>query len=171
MSMLRSIVPAIVLMGVICVPARLQAQAVYGSVVGTVTDASGAAIPNAKVTIRDMDRDVSNVAHNQRVGQLHPALSHRGRYQVRVEASGFQTSVQDNVTVSVDAETKIDAKLSVGPDTNCRSERRGVASENRTQRRFHYLQPESVSGTADAEPAVHQLPVDDARSCRSGPSV
>ena len=43
---------------VVCSP-RLCAQAVYGSIVGTVTDPAGAAVPNAKVTITDVGRDVT----------------------------------------------------------------------------------------------------------------
>ena len=40
-------------------PMRLSAQAVYGSIVGVVVDPSGAAVAVAKVTVRDIDRDVS----------------------------------------------------------------------------------------------------------------
>ena len=38
---------------------RLNAQAVYGSIVGTIADSSGAAVPKAKVTITDTGRDVT----------------------------------------------------------------------------------------------------------------
>src|SRR5438132_12699842 len=41
-------------------PGRLCSQAVYGSIVGTVLDATGAAVSGAKVTIRNVERDVAN---------------------------------------------------------------------------------------------------------------
>jgi hypothetical protein len=59
---------ALALLAAIYVPAQLNAQAVYGNVVGTVTDESGGAVPNAKITIRDMDRDVSNVTTTNESG-------------------------------------------------------------------------------------------------------
>src|SRR6185312_13956229 len=93
---------------------QLCAQAVYGSIVGTVTDASGAAVPNAKVTIRDMDRDVSNIVTANDSGNYSQRFLIVGRYQVRVEAAGFQGFVQNDVPVSVDSEARVDVKLSVG---------------------------------------------------------
>ena len=41
------------------VPLAARAQAVYGSIVGTVVDSSGAGVPGAKVTITDLNRSVS----------------------------------------------------------------------------------------------------------------
>src|ERR1700709_695355 len=99
-----------VVVAAFCLPAMAFGQAGYGSVVGTVTDATGAAVPNAKVTIRDMDRDVSNVATTNESGNYNQRFLIVGRYQIRAEAQGFQTSVMDNVSVSVDAEIKVDFK-------------------------------------------------------------
>jgi hypothetical protein len=44
----------------LCPSVHLHGQAVYGSIVGTVIDSSGAAVANAKVTIRNIDRDTTN---------------------------------------------------------------------------------------------------------------
>ncbi|HVW87380.1 MAG TPA: carboxypeptidase-like regulatory domain-containing protein, partial [Bryobacteraceae bacterium] len=131
-------------------PQRLAAQAVYGSIVGTVTDPSGAGVPNAKVTIRDMDRDVSNVATTNDSGNYTQRYLIVGRYQVRVEASGFQTFQQDNVSVSVDAETKVDAKLSVG-DVSQTVEVSSEASLLKTER--------SDVSTTYNQKAVQELPM------------
>src|SRR5215472_781032 len=131
------------------IPTPLAAQAVYGSIVGTVTDASGGAVPDAKVTIRDMDRDVSNVTTTNASGNYTQRYLIVGRYQVRIEATGFQTSVQDNITVSVDSETKVDAKLSVG-DLTQTVEVSAEASLLKTER--------SDVSTTYSEKVVQELP-------------
>src|SRR5438876_811189 len=68
-------------------------QQVYGTIYGTVTDATGAAVPNAKVTITDESKGTkyeinTNEAGNYTKGQLIP-----GMYQVQVEAQGFRKAV------------------------------------------------------------------------------
>ncbi|MBI3469803.1 MAG: TonB-dependent receptor [Candidatus Solibacter usitatus] len=98
-------------------PERASAQAVYGSIVGSITDASGAAIPGAKVTITDTGRDVTNVAASNDSGYFTQRFLIVGRYRVRVEAAGFQTFVQDNIGVSVDTETRVDVRMQVGEVT------------------------------------------------------
>ena len=91
-----------------------NAQQVFGSIFGTVTDASGAAVANAKVTIADVDKgtkfDVNtNESGNYNKGQLIP-----GPYKVTIEAAGFQKIVSNNIVVQVDAAAKFDAALKVG---------------------------------------------------------
>jgi hypothetical protein len=93
---------------------RLSAQAVYGSIVGTVMDASGAAVPNAKITITDIGRDVTTTTLTNDSGNFMQRYLIVGRYRVRVEASGFKSFVQENVSVSVDTEVRLDARLDVG---------------------------------------------------------
>ena len=98
----------------LCSSVRLHGQAVYGSIVGTVVDSSGAAVANAKVTIRNIDRDTSNETTTNESGNYTQRYLIVGNYQVRVEAPGFQAAVENRVAVSVDAEVKVDMKLQVG---------------------------------------------------------
>ncbi|HMV84144.1 MAG TPA: TonB-dependent receptor [Blastocatellia bacterium] len=88
-------------------------QAVYGNIVGTVTDQSGAAVPNAKVTITDTGRGVSVNTTTNESGNFTQRFLIVGRYQVRVEMQGFKASVQE-VGVSVDQEVSLDIKLQPG---------------------------------------------------------
>lgn len=92
-------------------------QAVYGSIVGSVTDTSSAAISGAKVTITDTGRDVVMTTTTNESGNFTQRFLIVGRYRVRVEASGFKALVQDNVSVSVDTETRIAITLQVGDVT------------------------------------------------------
>ena len=91
-----------------------SAQQIFGSIVGTVTDPSGAAVNAAKVTIADMQKGTkfevnTNESGNYTKGQLIP-----GNYQVTIEAPGFQKTVSNAITVGVDAVARFDVALQVG---------------------------------------------------------
>ncbi|HSU61556.1 MAG TPA: TonB-dependent receptor [Bryobacteraceae bacterium] len=91
-----------------------NAQQVFGSIIGTVTDPSGSAVANAKVTITDITKGASfNVTTNgsgqYTKGQLIPDA-----YQVTIEAPGFNKVVSNNITVSVDQAAQFNATLQVG---------------------------------------------------------
>ena len=92
---------------------KLAAQAIYGSVVGSVTDSSGAAVTSAKVTVADIDKSVTNTATVNESGNYLQRSLIPGRYRIRVEAAGFKAFQQD-ATVSADTEIRVDAKLEVG---------------------------------------------------------
>ena len=83
------------------IPVAVVAQAVYGNIVGTVVDETGAGLPNAKVIITDTSRAVSFTTTTNESGFFTQRFLIVGRYQVRVEAEGFRAHVQD-VSVSVD---------------------------------------------------------------------
>lgn len=95
-------------------PQPAQAQAVYGSIIGTVTDPQGAAVANAKVTVLNQrkgtsDTTTSNESGNYSVTHLIPDV-----YTVRVEAQGFKVSEQKDVVVSVDTGSRVDMQFQVG---------------------------------------------------------
>ncbi len=92
-------------------------QAVYGTIVGTVVDPTGAAVAGAKVTITDTGRDVATTTTTNESGNFTQRFLIVGRYRVRVEAAGFKALNQENVGVSVDTETRIDLLLQVGDVT------------------------------------------------------
>jgi len=98
-------------------PYRTFAQAVFGSIVGTVTDEQGASVPNAKVTITDVNKGVSYETTSNASGDYAQQHLIVGTYRVRVEATGFQAFVQDTVQVNVDASTQVNATLKLGAVT------------------------------------------------------
>src|ERR1051326_5318168 len=81
-------------------PLCINAQAVYGNLIGTVTDPTGAVVAGAKVTVKNVGQNVTtstttNDSCNYTVVQLPP-----GQYELTVEKSGFNRVTQQNVTVA-----------------------------------------------------------------------
>jgi hypothetical protein len=89
-------------------------QAVYGSITGTVTDASGAAVPRANVTITDLGKGVTYNTSTNESGNYSQGHLIVGTYSVRVEAPGFAAYVKQPVTVEVDSVARVNAELSLG---------------------------------------------------------
>lgn len=106
-------VPLLILL-LALVPVRSAfGQAVSGSVFGTVSDPTGAVVPGVAVAIRDLDRGVDYHVQTNSDGNYLQTHLLAGHYRVTIEASGFETFVAD-VTVDVDASTRVDAKLVIG---------------------------------------------------------
>ena len=98
-------------------PTAAFAQAVYGSILGTVTDPQGAAVAGAKVTITNQrkgseDTATTNADGNYSVTHLVPDL-----YTVKVEGTGFKISQQKDVIVEADAGARVDLQFQVGGAT------------------------------------------------------
>jgi hypothetical protein len=98
-------------------PVQVQAQTFFGSVVGTVTDATGAIIPEAKVTIinngtNEKKMGKSDAGGNYRFMSLVPA-----NYKIEVEKESFKRFVRPSVTVAVEASERVDVTLEVGAAT------------------------------------------------------
>ena len=98
------------------VPSALG-QAVFGSIFGTVTDPTGAAVPGAKVTVTNerkgtTDETTTNDSGNYSVTHLIPDT-----YDVRIEGSGFKAIEQKDVAVSADAAARVDGQFQVGSAT------------------------------------------------------
>src|SRR5579872_6614460 len=89
-------------------------QAVYGSILGTVTDPSGAAVSGAKVTVTSQTKNVSttettNDSGNYAVTHLIPDV-----YSVHIEGQGFKTLEYKNIQVSADTGARVDGQFQVG---------------------------------------------------------
>ena len=95
-------------------PRVTSAQAVYGSVAGTVTDESGAVLPGVSVTITSVERKTVDTVVTNESGYFSKERLLPGNYEVKAELSGFKTAVVPSVRVSVDTETPLDLKMAVG---------------------------------------------------------
>jgi hypothetical protein len=81
---------------------------------GAVTDPSGAAIPNAKVTITNVDTNLSRQTLTTTAGVYNFAAVLPGTYKLTVAAQGFREYVQSGVQLLVSLPSTIDVKLKVG---------------------------------------------------------
>ncbi len=90
------------------------AQNTTGSVSGTVTDASGAIVPGASVTVQNVDTGVASSAQANGDGVYSVRFLPIGRYKVIVGAPGFQTQTTSVFTLEINQVTKIDGKLQPG---------------------------------------------------------
>ena len=98
-------------------PAVARAQAVYGSIIGTVTDPSGASIPNAQVIITDVAKGISVTVQTNDSGQYSAQHLISDIYSVTVQAPGFARTTRSNVQVFVDTSPKVDVQLKTGEAT------------------------------------------------------
>ena len=92
---------------------RMEAQASSG-VTGTVTDSTGAIVPNAQVTILNVATQVTQNASTSSAGSYTVTGLVPGRYTVTVSAPGFSTTVKNDVLVEVTTQATIDFSLNAG---------------------------------------------------------
>src|SRR5437868_3869750 len=92
-------------------------QAVYGSIIGTVTDPQGAAVPGAKVTVTDERKGTKDTATTNDTGNYSVTHLVPDTYTVRVEAPGFKVSEQKGIVVNADAAARVDSQFQVGSNT------------------------------------------------------
>jgi hypothetical protein len=90
------------------------AQDVTGAITGKITDPSGAAIVGANVTARDADRGTVWKAGTNEAGTFNLNRLPIGRYEVRVEAGGFQTAVRPAFDLSLNQTATIDIAMTLG---------------------------------------------------------
>jgi len=89
-------------------------QAVYGSIYGTVTDATGAAVPGANITVTDVAKGTSINVQSNGSGEFTAEHLIPDLYDVKVEASGFKGYQQRGIQVSADTSVKVAPALTAG---------------------------------------------------------
>jgi hypothetical protein len=92
----------------------LHGQSTYGTVDGSVTDPSGAALTDAKVTLTNTGTQEKHTQVTGGQGSYQFVNVIPGEYRLDIEKSGFKHFGRTNVTVQVQQDTHIDATLTVG---------------------------------------------------------
>lgn len=88
-----------------------------GTVLGTVTDSTGAVIPNAKVTVTNVATGVNYQAASGSAGDYIVPSLNPGMYRVTALATGFQKSVTNSFVLSVDQRVRVDIAMKPGSVT------------------------------------------------------
>src|SRR5262249_10566780 len=91
-----------------------QAQKITGTITGTVTDTSGAAVPGATVTINNTATNKVQTATTDAQGGYTFAELPESTYQVEVKANGFQDYIAKGAVVHVATTTNVNAQLQLG---------------------------------------------------------
>src|SRR5581483_7548423 len=89
-------------------------QVVSATLLGTVTDASGGVVPNAKVTVTDTGTNITHTEQTNGSGNWIVPNLPPGTYSVSVEASGFKKELRRDIAMVVDTNTRVDVQLVPG---------------------------------------------------------
>src|ERR1700734_3860355 len=109
----------VVLVAVFLVPSpAANAQNLYAVIHGTVTDSTGAVVPNATVTVVNTSTNITTKATTDSKGYYTlPQLQVGGPYSVTITAVGFKGFSSTGLTLSVNDDRDVDARLDVGSGT------------------------------------------------------
>ena len=92
----------------------LRAQVLFGSIIGNVTDSSGASIPGAAVTVTQVETNEIHESKSNDSGGYTLTTIPAGKYTVTISKSGFRTFDAKSVEVLLNTVVRVDAILSVG---------------------------------------------------------
>src|SRR6516165_11436088 len=92
----------------------LEAQAAAATILGTVTDASGAAVAEASVQVRNLGTGISQNTVTDGQGRYNAPDLGVGDYEVQASKAGFSTVVHRGITLTVGAQVVVDFALPVG---------------------------------------------------------
>lgn len=89
-------------------------QGTTGTILGTVSDSTGAVVPGATITIRNTETGISRKVTTDAAGHYSAPQLGLGNYEVTAEAAGFQTIVRQGITLTVGREAVVDFAMQVG---------------------------------------------------------
>ncbi|MBL8241883.1 MAG: TonB-dependent receptor [Bryobacterales bacterium] len=101
-----------VLLAIAALPS--YSQVLYGSIVGTVEDPSGATIPGATITVTNTETSAARESKADEQGRYTFVSLLPGTYSLAVSAPGFRTLTRTGIAVTINTTTRVEAKLEVG---------------------------------------------------------
>jgi len=112
MKLLGRIFPVVSLLFILAL--RTQGVGTTGTLVGTVTDAKGGVISEAKVTVKNVGTNATRELTTSLAGEYSVPLLPPGEYEVSVERPGFKRAVLSGIKLEVDQTVRVDATLEIG---------------------------------------------------------
>src|SRR4029450_13104316 len=98
-------------------PRGSEAQAVTGTILGTVVDSTGAVVEGAKVRITNRGAGLSRTVTTDKVGEYTAPSLPTGNYVVTAEMTGFKIAALSGMELGVDQRVRIDVTLELGAMT------------------------------------------------------
>src|SRR4029077_1310044 len=112
-----SVIAFSVVLGMVCLTTSGVAQSTFGTILGTVTDSSGAVMPNLAVTVTNQGENISREYRTDAQGNYQAENLKDGLYTVEVKAAGFQEVTVKDVRLTARQIVRADLKLVVGSTT------------------------------------------------------
>ena len=147
----RFCVPACFALTVIlALSTNVSAQVDRGAIVGTVSDATAARVAGARVVVTNLETNQATELSTDDEGNFSAQLLKIGRYSIRIEKQGFQSSIESSVDVAINQIVRVDFAMKLGA-TSQTVEVTGVPP---------LLQTETSSlGTIETEKRITDLPL------------
>ncbi len=102
------------LLSLMTLPAALPAQSTFGTILGTVTDSTGAVVPGAQVRVKNLDENIARDTTTDALGNYEAQNLKAGRYEVTVRVSGFQEFSQTDLLLEARQILRVNVTLQVG---------------------------------------------------------
>jgi hypothetical protein len=99
------------------IPSVSLAQVDTGTIVGTILDKSGAVVPNATVTLTEVQTNIKTIVKSDAEGNYIATPLKVGNYSISVAIAGFKTETRENVVLRVQDRLRADFELQVGEVT------------------------------------------------------
>ena len=96
----------------LCTQSSGRAQGVYGSIVGTIVDSTGAVIPNATIIVTDTSKGTTQTVQSNGSGEYTVGRLIPDTYSVKATSGAFKPAEADNVVVSTDTSPQINLTMS-----------------------------------------------------------
>ncbi len=104
----------VVALGALLLPCLNWAQVTTVDVVGTVTDTTGAIVPNAKVTLTNLDTKQTRNTNSSGSGDYAVTLLPPGRYKIQISASGFKNFEVSSISLLAGDRVRVNGSMQVG---------------------------------------------------------
>ena len=114
LSLRRLVVAMLAVLVVAGLPAAAFAQATRGTILGTITDQTGAAMPGATVVATETRTNVSYDTVTNETGNFTFPNIPDGIYNIKAELQGFKTVVREGIRLTVNTSIRVDLALAVG---------------------------------------------------------
>ena len=156
---------------VLLLPGMAKAQqSVSADILGTVTDQSGAVIPGAQITVKNVGTGITNTAKSDNKGEYLVQFLQIGNYEVTVDAKGFKKFVAKDIALTAGDRARVDAKMALGAatETVTVSEVAAPALQTDTSTDRHRDSGHQHSGRSAERPQPHRPGADVGRRAELG---